>query len=76
MARERCLLKRRTLDDVQGCPGSSNSQNSQKTDEKAQVSSQGVQIRDVCGVSDSQHVTQLGLPTARKRRVQAQVFFS
>ncbi|KAJ0082541.1 hypothetical protein Patl1_09835 [Pistacia atlantica] len=97
MARERCLLKRRTLDDVSAAkPGplqidknskgisskahnvqgrlvSSNSHNSQKnTDEMAQVSSQGVQIRDVCGVSDSQHVTQLGLPTARKRRVQAQ----
>lgn len=101
MARERCLLKRRTLDDfsaakpgpslidkhskdisskahnVQGWLGSSNSHNSwkKKTDEKAQVSSQGVRSRDVCGMSDSQHVTQLGLPTARKRRVQAQVFF-
>ncbi|KAK2644605.1 hypothetical protein Ddye_019800 [Dipteronia dyeriana] len=56
---------------VQGWMDSFNIQHN-KADTKAFISSQGVRIRDPSGGSDSQYVTQSGLNTASKRRINAQ----
>ncbi|KAH9749720.1 E3 ubiquitin-protein ligase COP1 [Citrus sinensis] len=63
-ARGRCLAKLRTFDDFTA---------SKKTDEKAQISSQGLLMKDACGGPDSPYASQSGLTAARKQRVRAQL---
>ncbi|KAH9749723.1 E3 ubiquitin-protein ligase COP1 [Citrus sinensis] len=46
---------------------------SKKTDEKAQISSQGLLMKDACGGPDSPYASQSGLTAARKQRVRAQL---
>lgn len=57
---------------IQGWIGSSDAQ-SKKTDEKAQICSQGLQMKDAYGGPDSQYPSQSGHTTARKQRVHAQL---
>lgn len=57
---------------IQGWIGSSDAQ-SKETDEKAQISFRGLQMKDAYGGHDSLYASQSGLTTARKQRVHAQL---